>query len=193
MSNEEKNCPYCGETIKSVAIKCKHCQSDLNAPEADDSGKINNKINQFKEVPLEEKEFKIVNKYIIIIIFLVIILSVIKFIPIFSIVQYSGLDADTFVVYYYSDIWYFCYLIAFLLIGYLDLLLLKKNNIKIKYGILSLLFLPPAYLYLRGIELNKIYKESWIKSQKYLIAWLFILPIGIILNRFFYLLLRQYF
>jgi len=25
-----KNCPYCGEQILSVAIKCKHCQSDLS-------------------------------------------------------------------------------------------------------------------------------------------------------------------
>jgi TM2 domain-containing membrane protein YozV len=29
-----KACPYCGETIKAVAIRCKHCQADLSADRA---------------------------------------------------------------------------------------------------------------------------------------------------------------
>jgi TM2 domain-containing membrane protein YozV len=35
--SDTKACPYCGEVIKRVAVRCKHCQADLSkaAPEAD--------------------------------------------------------------------------------------------------------------------------------------------------------------
>ena len=38
VNDEYKRCPYCGEDIKAIAIKCKHCKSDLaeGGPEADD-------------------------------------------------------------------------------------------------------------------------------------------------------------
>ena len=38
-SSDTKPCPYCGEEIKKVAVRCKHCQADLSKPvEADFKG-----------------------------------------------------------------------------------------------------------------------------------------------------------
>ncbi len=31
MKSDTKNCPFCGETIKGVAVRCKHCHADLTA------------------------------------------------------------------------------------------------------------------------------------------------------------------
>lgn len=37
--SDTKPCPYCGEEIKRVAVRCKHCQADLSKPvEADFKG-----------------------------------------------------------------------------------------------------------------------------------------------------------
>jgi TM2 domain-containing membrane protein YozV len=33
--SETKACPFCGEEIKKVAIRCKHCQADLTKADAD--------------------------------------------------------------------------------------------------------------------------------------------------------------
>jgi TM2 domain-containing membrane protein YozV len=31
-ASDTKPCPYCGEEIKKVAVRCKHCQADLSKP-----------------------------------------------------------------------------------------------------------------------------------------------------------------
>ena len=37
-TSETKPCPYCGEEIKKVAVRCKHCQADLSKPVDYDPG-----------------------------------------------------------------------------------------------------------------------------------------------------------
>lgn len=32
-NKEEKRCPFCGESIRAIAIKCRHCSSSLNSDE----------------------------------------------------------------------------------------------------------------------------------------------------------------
>jgi TM2 domain-containing membrane protein YozV len=51
MGDDEKACPLCGETIKKVAIRCKHCHADLKAgEEADfDRGKALVKGDDFEQ------------------------------------------------------------------------------------------------------------------------------------------------
>lgn len=43
MNSDERACPYCGEAIKMVAIKCKHCKSTVEkfAPEKPDTNNQN--------------------------------------------------------------------------------------------------------------------------------------------------------
>lgn len=36
MSQETQKCPYCGEDILKIAIKCKYCQSMLNSTTSED-------------------------------------------------------------------------------------------------------------------------------------------------------------
>jgi hypothetical protein len=36
MNTDEKQCPYCAETIKATAVKCKHCKSDLPLEKAEE-------------------------------------------------------------------------------------------------------------------------------------------------------------
>lgn len=40
MSEETKKCPFCGEEILTVAIKCRHCQSMLDGSEQNQNVKV---------------------------------------------------------------------------------------------------------------------------------------------------------
>jgi len=51
METDEKICPYCGETIKRVAVKCRFCQSELTSREP----VVEKKLQIPAEQPLEYK------------------------------------------------------------------------------------------------------------------------------------------
>ena len=54
MKSDEKLCPYCGETIKLVAIKCKHCKSDLSDSDTSD---IKSNVSSEKDIVSLEHNF----------------------------------------------------------------------------------------------------------------------------------------
>jgi len=59
MSNEEyKSCPYCGEDVKTIAIKCKHCQSFL-VEESENSESVKELLETQKKALEFEKEKEI--------------------------------------------------------------------------------------------------------------------------------------
>lgn len=54
--SDTKKCPCCGEEIKSVAIKCKHCGSWLDGRENGQSVEINKNGNQVSFIAQHKKE-----------------------------------------------------------------------------------------------------------------------------------------
>jgi TM2 domain-containing membrane protein YozV len=57
-AGDTKPCPYCGEEIKKVAVRCKHCQADLSKPvEADFKGAQPNTPKTMDEFEVRFLEF----------------------------------------------------------------------------------------------------------------------------------------
>ena len=64
---ETKACPFCGEEILAVAIKCKHCQTDLKSDDANKTNKINQKI----EIVTEPRdEFDLIKSIIKVVVYI---------------------------------------------------------------------------------------------------------------------------
>lgn len=59
-SIEEKLCPFCGETIKMIAIKCKHCQSFIDNKESEEVKTENNQ--NVKKDKVRKSRLKTKNK-----------------------------------------------------------------------------------------------------------------------------------
>ncbi|MGZ3405701.1 MAG: hypothetical protein ACXVDD_18320 [Polyangia bacterium] len=57
-ASDTKPCPYCGEEIKKVAVRCKHCQADLSKPvEADFKGAAPNAPKPMDDFEVRFLEF----------------------------------------------------------------------------------------------------------------------------------------
>ena len=59
--SDTKICPFCGEKIKRVAIKCKHCLSFLEQPKLQESQKIINTDPATANQPKVQEPQKIIN------------------------------------------------------------------------------------------------------------------------------------
>ena len=168
MNTDEKNCPFCGEAIKSIAIKCKHCKSELN--------------NAINAVGIERNsKYELVPHGFVVfnILLLIIIPSII--ITVSIIIFETGKTSLKFHEIYGDRRWVLLNLVYFIS-NIMDYYKLKKLGVQVKYGVMTSLFLPPVYLYLRGTALNDRYKIGWGRSQLFFLGWLVFFTISLLIE-----------
>ena len=190
MHPEDKNCPYCGEIIKSIAIKCKHCKSELNnhSPLVEDKNLLTSEILNRNEITKVLKYELIPHGFVVFIISFSIIGDFVKLIVTESIFE-TGKTGYAYDEIYNSSNWILLYSAVNLIFSILDFYNLKKLGIQVKYGLIAALLFSPVYLYFRGNKLNEIYELGWVKSQSFFIGWIIIFAISIPIEQYLFTLL----
>jgi hypothetical protein len=193
MNSDEKNCPFCGELIKVVAIKCKHCKSDLvpNLTSVVDEKKSFHNENFNKADNFIEYKYELIPHGFIVSLILFILVGVFIQITVSLGIFESSTSSSTMTPsgrFAFNEIyngigWTFFYLLVNTLLCQLDFYNLRKCGIYLKLGFIST-FIVPIYLYFRGTELNKIYSLGWGKSQLFFIAWIIVFIIMIPIEQY---------
>jgi hypothetical protein len=170
MNSDEKQCPYCAELVKSNAIICKYCKSDLSRTDIKEvsQGEVINKTH----VHIQSEYSLMSHGYIVFVILFPIIFSLLE-------VEFSlASDYVDFEKNFNSNKWIWIPILVNGILCDLDQRSLKKFGIKLKYGTLWSLVLVPVYLYMRGTQLNATYRIGYLKSQIFFFLWLISLAVS---------------
>ena len=177
MNNDEKICPFCGELIKLVAIKCKHCNSKLNNDIPENFSSASKKNSAIESI----YSYKTMSQGYMVAVILLPIFG--QFIEIFVSDNFDGGKYSSEEIYQ-SIYWTVLYAVLNSIFCFLDAKKLEAHGIHVKYSSILGLLLVPLYICIRGIKTNKHFKLGWIKSQIFFIAWIVSILLSIPLEQY---------